>query len=118
MQILKETLDALGINAAAAFTGSLGAALAALRMQASTFLSRLVYFGIGVACALWAPPLLVWGFSLPAAPSTYSALGFACGYFGLSLVDAIGEFINALRKADWQSAINSAIKRFFGGGTG
>ena len=82
MQILKETLDALGINAAAAFTGSLGAALAALRMQASTFLSRLVYFGIGVACALWAPPLLVWGFSLPAAPSTYSALGFACGYFG------------------------------------
>lgn len=116
MQSLKAFLDSLGINEAAAVAGSFGAALAAARMQAVAMATRLLYFGIGLACALWAPPLIVRVFALPAEPSTYSALGFALGYFGLSLMDAIAEFLAALKKTNWRPAIDAAIKKFTGGG--
>lgn len=110
MDWLDAILGMLGINKAAASTGLVGAAIAALRANAKR-LQRFLIFMLGGFVGTLLPPLIVkWGKMEP-DPTVYSALGFFLGYFGISLLEAMQNAFDKLRAFDWNETFKSWFKR-------
>ena len=107
-------LREMGVNEASMIAGGIGAAVAAFRMP-GPWIQRIPKFTIGFAIALWTPGIIIKWMSLPEEPQFYGALGFVCGYFGMTITDALQDALEgvakALREIDWKEIALGWLKR-------
>lgn len=109
--MLDTILTTLGLTKAGVITGAVGAALAALRNDNSSWWQRILNFTIGFFLAAWGAGVAANVFGLPDTPTFHGALGFTIGYLGKTIADAATEAISALKTIDVKGIIEGWIKK-------
>lgn len=111
MAWIETLLAALGINKVSVIFGAIGAALHAVRGKDRHPFERVVAFLTGFALAAVGPGFIITRFGLAPDPSYYGALGFVLGYFGMSIMDAAGDAIGALKQVRWKEIVETRLGR-------
>jgi len=101
--MMEDLLAAFGLSKVSVLTGFLGSALAAFRAKLNK-IETVAYFLVGFCVALWGAPAIVHWFKLPEDPSMIGALGFALGFWGMFMLDAI-------RSVEWKKIIEGWLSR-------
>ena len=105
-------LAGIGLNKVSVITGALGAALAAAQGSSRSVVTRVLNFIGGFCCAAWGTGAAVDYFQIAdGSAAIYGALGFALGYFGMTLVDALQVALGALRDLDWKDIATSWFRK-------
>lgn len=105
-------LAGLGLNKVSIITGTLGAALAAAQGKDRAMIARVINFIGGFCCAAWGTGAIGEYFQVASgSAAVYGALGFALGFFGMSLFDALQIALKSLRDLDWKEVALSWLKR-------
>lgn len=110
MQWLETMLTGLGLNRVAVIAGLLGAMVAASKSEGSPTV-KVMNFVVGFCFAAWGSSVAVTLFDLPTAPPFYGALGFALGYLGMAVMEAVMVAVNAWKSVDWKMVIERALAK-------
>lgn len=109
--MIEEITATLGISKAAASAGGVGAALAAARSKEASKIQRGILFMLGFSAAVYMPKIVVVWFKLPDDPSFHAGVAFVIGYFGPSIMDAVGEAVGSVRNIDWKTVLTGWVSR-------
>ena len=110
MSPLEMFLASIGLNKVSALTGFLGSFVAALKGDANP-LVRVLNFIAGFCFAAWGSTVAVALFRLPSDPPFIGAFGFALGFVGMAILDAMLVAASQLKAIDWKSVFLKALAK-------